>query len=541
MLSNLPPRAARPSAAGCNAPTTNSQAFQQSAGNQGSLLIKLQRLKSAGTLVTTCRQHADKRAKRHRDEELDARNIHRLQHRPPADPGTDLLPAAAAASPRPQKPGLPPRRCCAKRAGGASPDARALAAVAERSQRRGRLRLGEHVPEPQCLVACARACRGCWPGRARMQRRGRLARIAPGGPEAWRLAERELGACCQPAPGGAGVLDPWGAAPAPVTMLWPSGEVARKRTREVCPASVATGVSAGYRHSSMAFVEYPAARAAALTLGAAAALRRVRPARCPPRASVPWEGAGPTGCPGGGLRRARGRHTVAGHQLVGVAAPGERADLALRVHRAHRRPGQRVPDPARPRRPPPRRSRPPGLRASRFRAGAAAGGWHPCGAPPRTLVALARRLVTPHITAQRGPSGCDPPRGGVLSGMKEPCVGMPTLALAPCREHAPPGGPRRRAAAPDVLVAGAAAGREQAALVRRPCERLDGRRVRGAAEDRLGAAAARAAAAGRPHRDRVVVAAAGQLPVVRRPLRRRPPPVSVSVGFNHPRSHSMSR
>jgi len=80
-----------------------------------------------------------------------------------------------------------------------------------------------------------------------------------------------------------------------------------------------------------------------------------------------------------------------------------------------------------------------------------------------------------------------------------------------------------------VLVAGAAAGREQPALVRRPRERLDGRRVRRAAKDRLGAAAARAAAARRPHRDHVVVAAAGQLPVVRRPLRRRRAPVSVSV------------
>jgi len=244
-----------------------------------------------------------------------------------------------------------------------------------------------------------RAGRGCWPGRARMQRRGRLARLTPGGPEAWQLAERELGACCQPAPGGAGVLDPWGAAPAPVTMLWPSGEVARKRTREVCPASVATGVSAGYRHSSMAFVEYPTARVTALTLGAATAPRRALPARCPPRASVPREGAGPTGCPGGGLRRARGRRTVAGHKLVGVAAPGERADLALRVHRAHRRPGQRVPDPARPRRPPPRRSHPPGLRVSRFHAGDAAVGWHPCGAPPRTLVAL--RGGSSHRTSQR--------------------------------------------------------------------------------------------------------------------------------------------
>ena len=48
--------------------------------------------------------------------------------------------------------------------------------------------------------------------------------------------------------------------PAPVQMLWPSGEVARKRTRAVCPVSVATGVSSGYRHTSIALVEYPAMR-----------------------------------------------------------------------------------------------------------------------------------------------------------------------------------------------------------------------------------------------------------------------------------------
>jgi len=83
-------------------------------------------------------------------------------------------------------------------------------------------------------------------------------------------------------------------------------------------------------------------------------------------------------------------------------------------------------------------ARPPGFPLSCRRCGR---GLAPLRGAPAHPGRAARRLVTPHITAQRGPSGCDPPRGGVLSEMKEPCVGMPTLALAPCREHAPPAGP----------------------------------------------------------------------------------------------------
>ena len=45
--------------------------------------------------------------------------------------------------------------------------------------------------------------------------------------------------------------------PAPVTIVWPSGEMARYRTRSVCPVNVASFDMLGYRQTMIWFCEYP--------------------------------------------------------------------------------------------------------------------------------------------------------------------------------------------------------------------------------------------------------------------------------------------
>ena len=115
-------------------------------------------------------------------------------------------------------------------------------------------------------------------------------------------------------------------------------------------------------------------------------------------------------------------------------------------------------------------------------------------------------------------------------GSQQPqrCGSMPAASVRLCRYAVclvgrlqdPPTSSSARsgdssARAPDVPVAGPAARRQQASLVRRPRERLDGGGVLAEAPQRRpGAARAR-----RPDGHRVVVAAAGQLRVAGRPLR----------------------
>lgn len=120
-----------------------------------------------------------------------------------------------------------------------------------------------------------------------------------------------------------------------------------------------------------------------------------------------------------------------------------------------------------------------------------------------------------------------------------------------CRRYAPADGPVKAsepqnlqpetlsssmiAGAPDVAVGGAAAGSQQAGLVRRPRQRLDRRRVLAQAPQRRRARAR----ARQPHRDRVVVAAAGQLRAAGRPLRAGRGGVSERKGLSTACSQSM--
>ena len=53
--------------------------------------------------------------------------------------------------------------------------------------------------------------------------------------------------------------------PAPVTMVWPSGETARYSTRNVCPVRVASLAMAGYRHTMIWFWLYPCVLTISLT------------------------------------------------------------------------------------------------------------------------------------------------------------------------------------------------------------------------------------------------------------------------------------
>jgi len=97
-----------------------------------------QRFKPAGIQVSTCRQHADKCSERHGDADLDAGNIHRLQHRPPADSSTDLLSATAVTSPQPWKQG-----------------ARLAAASAQKARHRMRERWLPSLSEVSVAAVCA--------------------------------------------------------------------------------------------------------------------------------------------------------------------------------------------------------------------------------------------------------------------------------------------------------------------------------------------------------------------------------------------------